>query len=170
MYFFTADEHYGHSNIIKYCNRPFKDVNHMNETLIRNHNEVVGEDDIVVHAGDFALDRDAEQYIRRLNGQHIFLEGSHDRWLQNGKQMWEKKIEGQLVVACHYAMRRWPKSHYGSWNVYGHSHGKLEPIGKQHDVGVDNNHFYPVSFYQLKSIMDKREQGEQIYERREGLS
>ena len=166
MYWFTADEHYGHYNIIKYCERPFKTVEEMDETLIANHNEVVQKTDIVIHVGDFTLvkkDR-ASEYIQRLTGNHIFLLGSHDRWLNNNaRQIWEKRIEGQVIVACHYAMRRWPRSHYGSWQVYGHSHGGLPPVGKQYDVGVDNNNFYPVSFYQLRDIMEKQEAGEHIY-------
>jgi calcineurin-like phosphoesterase family protein len=40
-------------------------------------------------------------------------------------------------------MRVWPRSHHNSWQLYGHSHGKLLPIGKQWDIGVDNNDFYP---------------------------
>jgi calcineurin-like phosphoesterase family protein len=69
-------------------------------------------------------------------------------------EIWQKGIEGQMVVACHYNLRVWPASHYNSWLVYGHSHGKLAPEGKQWDVGVDNNNFYPVSFDTLKVIMD----------------
>jgi calcineurin-like phosphoesterase family protein len=53
-------------------------------------------------------------------------------------------------------MRVWPRSHYNSWQLYGHSHGRLEPVGKQWDVGVDNNNFYPVSFDQLVEIMKNR--------------
>lgn len=53
--FFTSDTHFGHSNIIKYCNRPFKDKDEMNETLISNWNKVVPEDGIVIHCGDFAF-------------------------------------------------------------------------------------------------------------------
>lgn len=52
-------------------------------------------------------------------------------------------------------MRTWERSYHGSWQVFGHSHGRLEPIGKQWDVGVDNNNFYPVSFDKLSSIMSK---------------
>jgi calcineurin-like phosphoesterase family protein len=65
-------------------------------------------------------------------------------------------VEGQYVVACHYAMRVWPRSHYNSYLCYGHSHGQLAPQGKQWDVGVDNNDFYPVSFQKLKVIMENQ--------------
>ena len=158
MHHFVADEHLGHFNIIQYCNRPFSSVEEMDDTIIGNHNEVVGKKDIVIHAGDFTMKKHcAEEYIKRLNGKHIFLQGNHDKWLKkSAPQILHMKIEGQDIVICHYAMRVWHKSHYNSWMCFGHSHSMLEPIGKQHDIGVDNNNFYPVSFDQLKSIMDKR--------------
>jgi calcineurin-like phosphoesterase family protein len=161
VYFFTADEHYGHTNIIKYCDRPFRSVEEMDYTMASKHNDRVGPGDIVVHAGDFTLIHDRErvfrEYVSNLNGNHIFLKGSHDYWLdKKATQIWKKTIEGQYVVVCHYAMRTWHRSHFNSWQLYGHSHGKLEPIGKQWDVGVDNNNFYPVSFEELKSIMEMR--------------
>lgn len=159
QWFFTADEHYGHTNIIKYCARPFKTISEMDNMLIANHNSVVMSDDIVVHAGDFTMGKTYQEvikrYINRLNGQHVFIKGSHDRWLgfENAPYIWERTIEGQFIVVCHYAMRTWAKSHYNSWQLYGHSHGRLPPQGKQWDVGVDNNNFYPISFRQLAAIM-----------------
>lgn len=159
MYFFTADEHYGHRNIIEYCNRPFESVEDMDKWLIENHNSIVKPDDVVVHAGDFTLKGMAEAmlYRDRLNGNHIFLRGSHDRWTNDfTPHIWEKAIEGHYIVVCHYAMRVWPRSHYNSIQLYGHSHGRLQPIGKQWDIGVDNNNFYPVSMKKLKEIMKER--------------
>jgi calcineurin-like phosphoesterase family protein len=169
MIFFTADEHYGHKNIIKYCGRPFDSVKEMNKVLISNHNAVVKETDTTIHAGDFCLYRDlvdALNIIQQLSGKHIFIGGSHDAWLTTtrqrvlpftvGEQIFTHIIDGQVIVVCHYAMRTWPRSHYGSWQLHGHSHGKLEPIGKQLDVGVDNNDYYPVGFDEIKGIMAKR--------------
>ena len=52
--FFTSDTHFHHDNIIRFCNRPFKDVYHMDEELIKRWNEKVGPDDIIYHLGDFA--------------------------------------------------------------------------------------------------------------------
>jgi len=156
-YFFTSDEHYGHAAIIKHCNRPFENVEEMNAEIIRRHNEIVGVNDITVHAGDFCWVRNiagATEYIKKLKGNHIFIKGSHDKWLPaSAKYMWRKMIEGQLVVACHYAMRTWERACHGSWQVYGHSHGQLLPVGSQYDVGVDCNNFYPVSFDLLRTII-----------------
>lgn len=157
MYFFTSDEHYLHHNIIEYCTRPFSSIEEMQDEFIKRHNSVVTSKDITVHGGDFTLANrnKAENIIKQLNGDHIFVKGSHDYWLgkKHPLQIWEKKIEGQYIVVCHYAMRRWARSHYGAWHLYGHSHGVLPPMGKSWDIGVDNNNFYPVSFEQIKEIM-----------------
>lgn len=159
MYYFTADEHHFHDNIIKYCNRPFKDVFEMIDTIINNHNSMVTENDVTVHLGDFIFGsrKDAQEIIYKLNGSHMFLMGSHDKWNKNLPFLWEKRFNSDYIVACHYPMRSWPRSFYGSWQLFGHSHGRVKPVGKQHDVGVDNNNFMPVSFDQIKEIMSNRE-------------
>jgi calcineurin-like phosphoesterase family protein len=158
-YFFTADEHYGHKNIIKYCSRPFRSVEEMDDTIISRHNEVVGQDDHVIHAGDFTLNDNKffQTIIRRLSGIHTFLVGSHDRWLEKSgnHEIMELRIDGQHIVVCHYAMRTWPRSHYGSWQLYGHSHGTLPPLGLQMDIGVDTHDYYPYSFEEINSTMKK---------------
>lgn len=159
MWWFTADEHYGHERVIALSRRPFISVSEMNERLISNHNAVVRSRDITVHVGDFGFFRkeaEAQQVIQRLNGSHIFVKGSHDRWLPKGHpMMWRKTLDGILVTACHYALRTWEQAHKGSWSLYGHSHGTLPPMGKQWDVGVDCNDFRPVSLEELKNIMDR---------------
>ena len=157
-YFFTGDEHYQHNNIIEYCGRPFPNINENDEKIISNNNEIVKKDDVVIHAGDFTLANAeiANKIISRLNGIHIFLRGSHDRWMnKNFPDIYEKRFNQQIIVVSHYAMLVWPRSHYGSWQLFGHSHGKLNHplMGKQYDVGVDNNNFYPVSFDQIVEIM-----------------
>ena len=160
MYFFTADQHLYHENIIKYCKRPFENVEEMSEKIISNHNEVVTKNDIVIHAGDFTFinnKKKVSKIVNRLNGNNIFLKGCHDQWLpDNNPQIWRRTINNMYVVICHYNMRTWPKSHHGSWQLFAHSHGTLDPVGKQHDIGVDNNNFYPVSFDEIVEIMKGR--------------
>lgn len=167
MYFFTADEHYDHKNMIEYSSRPFTSVDEMNEAMISRHNEIVGLDDTTIHVGDFTLRKNRgwieNALIKRLNGSHIFIIGSHDYWLDKPfvgidtgpvRDIWQKEFNlgngGKIyIVACHYAMRTWPKSRHGGWQVYGHAHGTLPPVGKQLDVGVDTNNFYPYSLDDL---------------------
>jgi calcineurin-like phosphoesterase family protein len=160
--FFTADIHFNHSNIITYCKRPFNDVLEMNEVLIANWNRVVKPKDRVFHLGDFGFG-EFRHILDRLNGKIFLLVGSHDKdtliyedRFDDIADILEVVIEGHHIVLCHYCMRVWSKSHFNSWHLYGHSHGQLAPEGKSWDVGVDNNNFMPVSFKQIKAIMEKR--------------
>lgn len=81
-YFVIADTHFNHKNIIDYCNRPFKDVEDMNETMIKNWNETVSNTDVVIHLGDVAFGNkeDAKKILGRLNGRKILIRGNHDLW------------------------------------------------------------------------------------------
>jgi calcineurin-like phosphoesterase family protein len=84
--FFTSDHHFGHANIIKYCKRPFTSVEAMDEALIALWNDIVPEQAMVFHLGDFTLGEDADKYFAQLNGKIYFLATSwhHDkRWLPN---------------------------------------------------------------------------------------
>lgn len=81
MIFFTSDEHYFHSNIIKpeYCNRPFANVEEMNAELIRRHNELVKPGDEVFHLGDFTFNKNrVKEILSQLNGKHHLIMGNHD--------------------------------------------------------------------------------------------
>lgn len=77
---FTSDQHFGHRNIIKYSNRPFRDVDHMTTELINRHNSAVAKEDTVWHLGDFALDEKlVKPLLSKLNGVHHLISGNHDR-------------------------------------------------------------------------------------------
>ena len=80
MDFFTSDTHFGHVNVIRYCNRPFKSVEEMDAALIAKWNRRVGPEDTVYHLGDFALGLKTlwPEYRRRLNGRIMFILGNHD--------------------------------------------------------------------------------------------
>jgi calcineurin-like phosphoesterase family protein len=79
--FVTSDIHFGHTNILKYCNRPFNSVQHMNETLIQNWNETVTPQDIVFILGDLCMGKldDTLPLVQRLNGHKRLIPGNHDR-------------------------------------------------------------------------------------------
>ena len=174
--FFTSDTHFGHANIIKYCNRPFADVEEMDNTLIHNWNSIVRPEDTVYHLGDFAVGGGpAAPYLHRLNGTICFCLGNHDKRLIKTYQDIELKlqsyqikraesgipylrevtIEKQEIVLCHYAMKVWNGSHKGSWQLYGHSHGTLpdDPTALSCDVGMDCWNYFPVSMEQLRAKM-----------------
>ena len=168
-YWFTGDTHFGHANIIKYCNRPFKDVVEMNEAIISNWNKVVQPNDLVYHLGDFCFgttDTHFDMYFKRLNGLIVFIKGNHDKlaWKNRAKfyassdSYREIKIDGQPITLCHYAMRVFNKSHHGAWHLYGHSHGSLldDPHSLSFDVGVDCHNYTPINLEQVKEIMSRK--------------
>jgi calcineurin-like phosphoesterase family protein len=173
--FFTADTHFNHTNIIKYCDRPFSSVEEMNDTLIERINTFVRPQDTLYHLGDFALgrgrldiigslvDRIACKHIRLILGNHDLPIEKKLAKLTPGFEdilpVFVGKINGQSITLNHYAQRIWNKSHYGAWHLYGHSHGTLPalPNTKAMDVGVDCHHFLPVAFEDIKIVMDKIE-------------
>lgn len=61
--FVISDTHFGHKNIIDYCNRPFKSIEEMDEALIKNWNETVSNDDVVIHLGDFGLGKKSTSQV-----------------------------------------------------------------------------------------------------------
>lgn len=85
--FFTSDTHFGHKNIIKYSNRPFKDVSEMNHAMIKNINEKVPHDGILYHLGDFGFLPADElmNIIDQINCKIIFLDGNHDKEMSSAK-------------------------------------------------------------------------------------
>jgi calcineurin-like phosphoesterase family protein len=171
---FTADTHFGHENIIKYTNRPFDSASHMNEILIANWNSVVGPNDPVYHLGDFALSgvEACFSILKRLNGKIHLIKGNHEKtalacadrfeWVKDYHEMYLPDPKGkggkQMIVLMHYAMRVWNASHHGAWQLYGHSHGNLpdDPNLLSIDVGVDCHGYTPISFQQIKRIMEKK--------------
>lgn len=158
---FTADHHFGHVNAITYCDRPFSSILEMDYVLIKRWNELIKPDDKVYHLGDFTLGN-FDQYTHyrdQLNGNISIIQGNHDhRWFkpfdvtESVRQLVTTKLNGKYFILCHYAMRVWNMSHYGSYHLYGHSHGRLLPSewdDKSMDVGVDCHNFYPISLEQV---------------------
>jgi calcineurin-like phosphoesterase family protein len=165
MIYFTADTHFGHAAIIEHSQRPFASVTEMDTTLVAQWNGVVQPRDTVYHLGDFCYKSvtKPEAYLKKLNGTIHLIRGNHDNetirlcgeQFASVSDLLEVVIEGQRIVLCHYAMRVWPKSHNGSWHLYGHSHGTLTPeLGsKSLDVGVDCHGYYPLAFSKLQTLI-----------------
>jgi len=169
--FFTSDHHFGHANIIKFCNRPFKDVQEMDEVMIQRWNEKVKPNDTVYHLGDFGLTskENLAAILEQLNGKVHLIVGNHEgAALQNRKRFewikeyYELKVKDvdcsngvQRIILFHYAMRTWRGFGRGNWHLYGHSHGNLPDLedSLSFDIGVDVHDFYPLSYEEVKAIM-----------------
>lgn len=162
---FTSDFHFGHFNIIRYCNRPFRNTQEMDDEITECVNACVKPNDVLYFLGDFCLGR-AEQvaaYRKRLACRTIhFIEGNHDKTTRKQQQLFaswnvlsEVNVARQRIVLCHYAMRVWPHHAQRAWHLYGHSHGNLpdEPRSLSIDVGVDTHDFRPWHFEEIQAVM-----------------
>ncbi|MCK9279209.1 MAG: hypothetical protein M0P71_01085 [Melioribacteraceae bacterium] len=146
-----ADWHLGHSNIIKHNNRPWKNVEEMDEGLIENWNKVVGVKDLVYIVGDFAFQRHG-YFINKLKGKKVLILGSHDKMPKIHLEQFQEVCEiknikalGHNWVMQHCCPRTWDKSHYCSVALFGHSHGRMNTQNLSFDVGVDvpENNYSP---------------------------
>ena len=110
MIYFIADTHFNHANIIKYCNRPFKNTDEMNEYIIKRWNSIVKETDTVYHLGDvgFGKFEEVKKLVGNLNGRKILLRGNHDfkigvnAWKEIGfLEVYKKKIILDNLLLTH---------------------------------------------------------------------
>lgn len=179
--FFTSDTHFGHSNIIKYCQRPFNSAEHMDEVLISNWNEVVSPQDIVFHLGDFCFGSDKEwiKILQRLNGTKYLILGNHDlKKIANSSQIQDYfadinmqmrvVVDKQKMLLNHYPFLCFEGGYQNVWQLFGHVHSSKHSTGldkerlvhlfpTQYDVGVDNNNYRPVSFSQVSQIITEQQ-------------
>ena len=175
MIFFTSDTHFFHHRIIQYCNRPFDGVWHMNDTMIKNWNSVVGKDDLVWHLGDFGfggVDKLTE-IMTQLNGKKkILIMGNHDKGktrlkragfdvvISKGSRT-DITIGGDIrVQLSHYPYKKqfadgisrvWDQApdDDGGILLCGHVHEKFLVKNNMLNVGVDVWNFTPVSEDQI---------------------
>jgi len=187
---FTSDTHYNHTNICsattKWTNaqrltREFKSLSHMNDALVDNINTLVGENDILIHLGDWSFggfDSIAE-FRNRLVCKNIHLVlGNHDHHIQKNKGDIQKlfssiheylyldlRIQGKnqvdkhRFVCMHYPIASWNGMNDGVIHLHGHVH--LMPdarlhAGKAMDVGCEGNGLEPISLQEVLNIMEKQ--------------
>ena len=158
--FFTSDTHFGHAGARALYRRPFASVEEMDATMIERWNRTVGPSDDIWHLGDFAVGPAARVQVLlvQLQGRKHLVTGNNDAPPTTGLSGWasvqpyaETDADGVSLVLCHYAFRTWRNMGRGCWNLHGHSHGRLKPMTRQCDVGVDAWNFRPVTFRQLAS-------------------
>ncbi len=160
--YLTSDTHFFHHNIIKYCNRPFESVEHMNEILIQNWNSVVKQGDIVYHLGDVAMGYQPEEFKKlwpRLNGRKRLIVGNHDdiKFLSSGgffdKVMMWRVFMDQKLLLTHVPVQE-DSIHErivqaGGCNIHGHTHDTGSPKGPYRSVCVELTNYTPVNIEEL---------------------
>jgi calcineurin-like phosphoesterase family protein len=186
---FTSDTHYNHANICssttKWTNpvtiREFKTLEHMNSHLVGNINEVVGQDDILFHLGDWSFGgfESIEQFRNQIVCQNIHIViGNHDHHIENNRGNCQnlfssvnKYVELNVkwpvgpemydanFVLMHFPIASWNNMARGAIHLHGHVHFnpnvRLQE-GKMMDVGCEGNNLYPIDMSEVLSIMKNR--------------
>jgi calcineurin-like phosphoesterase family protein len=132
--FYIADLHFGHNNIIKYDNRPFKTVEEMDLTLIANWNKAVSNDDCVYILGDISWHDDDKtaQIFKQLKGAKVLIKGNHDNIKRNSElakcftniqDYTELYLDKKnKIIMSHYPMPFWNGQFRDTVHLYGHIH------------------------------------------------
>lgn len=160
---FTADTHFNHRNIIKYCERPYADVEEMNDALVNNFNEMIKPGDVLYHLGDVAMGPKGAGPISHINGVKHLISGNHESyWPQNKPSQMLRyldlgfqtissfltmKIEGRIVHLSHFPYMEDERHEHkyanyhpdddGELLVHGHVHTLWKERERQLNVGVD---------------------------------
>ena len=167
--FVTADTHFGHKNILKYDNAPFKSIEERDNTIIMNWNSIVAAGDTVWHLGDFALSGNgyAQRVMDALNGTIHLVVGNHERTVLNTpplrarfqsissyKEVWLNK---QMFVLCHYPIHEWNRGHRGSMHLHGHTHRRDTYASglRRLNVGIMNHGYKPLNMEGVKSKLER---------------
>lgn len=154
MIYFTGDTHFGDPRVLRLDRRPFPNMVEHDVALIRNWNETVRPEDEVWHLGDVVSAKagSCDELLARLNGRKHLIVGNNDPETTTGSSGWESvqhytelRLDGHHLILCHYAFRTWNQTGKKSINLHGHSHGRLKPLPRQFDVGVDARNLRPVA-------------------------
>ena len=138
MIFFTADQHFGHFNIMRLSKRPFASLDEMNEAMIARWNAKVRDEDTIYILGDlFFRAATVEAVLQRLKGRKHLILGNHDHtWTSKARladhfesvqTICEIDIGGKPATLCHYPMLSYPQARRG-YMIYGHIHNNK--VGK----------------------------------------
>jgi len=165
-----SDLHFNHKNIIGFSERPYDNVEQMNEHLVANHNDYVKEDDIVIWVGDvaFGTDESANEILGACNGYKILVVGNHDfnrrklRKLDFDEIHLLSHIEvepGFDLVFTHYPMFNLPDYYF---NVHGHIHAGANSDGPQNspqhiNVNCEFHEYKPLNLNKLIEMLRLRQ-------------
>ena len=184
-----SDTHFGHKNICRGVTewrlpdgsvpiaqtRDFDNIGEMNDAIVHGINSVVGQDDVLIHLGDWSFGgfENVKIFRDRIVCQEIHLIlGNHDHHIENNRGDCQElftsvnhysKLMYKLdtLVLMHYPIDSWDGLNKGHIHLHGHVHlptGKIFGKGRRMDVGIDGSLFFaPYSLDNVIKIVKLRE-------------
>lgn len=166
--FVISDTHFGHNNIIKYCNRPYKTTEEMDWDMVERWNSVVTPQDKVYHLGDVYMGCSREyidNLLSKLNGKKRLILGNHDNGKDQILQRHFQKIDvwrmfpefGLLLTHVQVHESALFRGTTGNEkdpkklkNVHGHIHDLASPTPDHQCVCVEQINYTPVNIEELR--------------------
>jgi calcineurin-like phosphoesterase family protein len=190
----TSDTHYSHKNICRGVTnwrmpdgsvpieqtRDFPTIETMNASIVNNINGLVGQDDILIHLGDWSFGgfEKIEEFRNRIICQNIHLVlGNHDHHIDRNRGdirklflsvSWFEQFEymGETIECCHYPISSWNNLRKGRVHLHGHCHlphNQKISNGRRMDIGMDGNpEFEPYDLHEVIKMLKKREIGSEM--------
>ena len=140
--YFSSDQHFGHRNVLRFCQRPYETTKEMGKALIDNWNSKVTNNDIVFVLGDFFWfhsRHEIKKVIDKLNGKTIYIvPGNHCKRV--AYELCDERVQllddisalyiretgtpqvKYEVYVSHMPLMSWPHRERGSYNFFGHIH------------------------------------------------
>ena len=174
--FFTSDLHFGHDRKFLFKPRGFSSIEEHDETIIKNWNNVVTDDDVVYIIGDVIMgDQDAGiEKLKRLNGEKVIIRGNHDTDCKVMKYTDVVERKPLWADIIRYYKYRFYLSHHPTItsnmekgepitrhliNLFGHTHSKDKfymDMPFMYNVALDAHDCTPVCVEDvIKDITDK---------------
>ena len=168
--FLCSDHHFGHANILNFFNsdgshvRAFDSVEQMDETMVENHNRVVGSKDKVYFLGDVAFTKQTLATLARLNGEKVLIKGNHDQEKLTEYQKYFKDVRGSHqfsgLIFTHIPVHVDSLGRWGA-NIHGHLHTHQVMLGNKPDtrylnVSMEQIAYTPISLEAAKLLIKNR--------------
>lgn len=160
-----GDMHFGDRRILRVANRPFKDLEDMEYTMIENWRSRCEDNDTIIVNGDFSLYGEIEtaNILKKLNGHKILVRGNHDilttkQYLNCGFEMVYDYpiIVDKYYIVSHEPTYVSPNDSYA--NIFAHVHDN--PNYKDYSIGGfctsverDVMHYQPKEWEGIKEII-----------------
>ena len=140
--YFSSDQHFGHKNVLRFCQRPYETTKEMEKALIDNWNSKVTNNDIIFVLGDFFWfhgRHEIKRVVDKLNGKTIYIvPGNHCK--RTAYELCDERVQllddisalyirevgkpqvKYEVYVSHMPLMTWPHREKGSYNFFGHIH------------------------------------------------
>ena len=150
---FIGDTHFYHNNVIRYCNRPFQNVEEMNNYLITNWNKTINKEDRVFMMGDFALcgKDNIIEIGNKLQGRKILLLGNHDSASRTTYQLAGfENVYYVPILFENFILSHYPIDDCKYNNIHAHSHNKRVNDKTHFCTSVEMINYKPINFNVIK--------------------